>query len=544
MYSASSLNFDFTNCEPVFIWIESCRMFERQLVPLNPKYNVARKGETFLITENKNYVNLTKDYRLNFLALCGRNGVGKSTFLRLLSGRLSHESEHTVCWIDSSGELGCTSSVKLSLRGTPVALDSTVHDYALSDLCGNKNIDEENHVRRSLLSVYSENPNIFNLHNKPVFDGFHLDRQTGLDVDVLGRELSEHLGMSKDNGIGQLRSIVESHPTLHVLASIAQDSTFQDLAQKVSPQRAIDFNAIFKILRDKELDDLDDDINKLIYEEGVRGSNLQRISKGTISDPQWCRYSIEQYVDIRNKVHVLSKRVDQWIKKKLKRLKTALWESEHLNLHLWEHRLLQIISFEPYMIHSGETFHLTDLSDGEYAQIQLLFNLAPMIMPEHACWFHFDDIDDYLHPEWKRNLIQRIATTHLDLTSRVAKATKTKRYSEKVNTCIVATHSPFVLSDLPKDSVLRFTKGSNGKTTIKRSDESTFAGNIGELFHTEFFMETTIGEFARQAIKKAIKELENKPDSEVIESARLLFDNVGDDVLRNLLMEKVQNAKN
>ncbi|NBB79634.1 MAG: hypothetical protein GVY36_09345 [Verrucomicrobia bacterium] len=523
-------------------------MFEKQLVPLNPKYNVTHEEGEFSITENESYVNLTKDYRLNFLALCGRNGVGKSTFLRLLSGRHSHESEYTVCWIDSSGEIACTNSIKLSLHGALVALDSTVHDYALSDLCGNKNLgdyDEENHVRRSLLSVYSNDPALFNLHGTSVFDGFHLDRPTGAVSEImeLERELSEHLGISKRDGVGQLDSIAKSHPTFHVLASIAQDSTFQDLARKGSSKRPLDFETIFRILRDKESDHLDDEINRLIYEGGVQGSHLQRISKGSVSDPQWCRYSIEQYAEIREKVSALSSKVDEWMEKKLRRLKAALWESEHLNLHIWKGRLSKLISFQPYRDYGGKLFHLTDLSDGEYAQIKLLFNLAPMVWPEHACWFHFDDIDDYLHPEWKRSLIQRIATTHFEITSSVAKVTKISRYAEKVNTCIVATHSPFVLSDLPKESVLRFTKDANGKTKIKRADESTFAGNIGELFHTEFFMETTVGEFARRAIKKVIKELENNPNPEIIESASQLFDNVGDEVLRKLLIEKVQRCK-
>tara|TARA_R110002167_G_scaffold288847_1_gene493852 strand:- start:961 stop:2271 length:1311 start_codon:yes stop_codon:yes gene_type:complete len=421
-----------------------------------------------------------------------------------------------------------------------------VHDYSLSDLCGNKNLGEQNHVNRSLLQVYSENPALFNLHDKSVFDGFHLDRPTGAssEVDEMERDLSGHLGIADEDSPGQFHSILESHPTFHVLASIARDSTFRGLAKRTTRRRPITYRTLFRVLRNKESDDLDGEINMLVYEQKTQGNILREISGGTLTDPNWCRYKIEQYAEIQRKLLALSERVDNWMRERLKGIKKSLWKSDQLNLHISDNCLSEIISFRPFQDHGNRLFHLTDLSDGEYAQIQLLFNMAPMIMPEHACWYYFDDSDDYLHPEWKRNLIQKIASTHLDLTSRIAKATQKRIFSEKVTTCIVATHSPFVLSDLPKNSVLRFTKDLGGKTTIKRSDESTFAGNIGELFHTEFFMDTTIGEFARRAIKKAIKELENNPDPEAIKSIRLLFGNVGDEVLKNLLMEKVRNAEN
>ena len=126
MYYASSREFDFKNYELLFVHIDDCRMFENQLVPLNPKYNIECEDGSYKITDNRNYLNVTEKYRLNILALCGRNGVGKSTFLRLLSGRHSHEGTYTTCWIDRNGAIASSNPIDILFRDEPIALNSMI----------------------------------------------------------------------------------------------------------------------------------------------------------------------------------------------------------------------------------------------------------------------------------------------------------------------------------------------------------------------------------------------------------------------------------
>lgn len=514
------------------------------MVALNPKYNVVREADGFSVTDNEEYVDTTKDFRLNFLVLCGPNGVGKSTLLRLLSGRHGFEAQFTVCWIDSLGEVACNKSIKLDLRCSEVLLGSRVHNYKLSSLCGNNNLGErgeENHISKSILSIYSENPTAFNLHGKPVFDGFHLNLPSlSSDIDELESKLCEHLGMERAATLGDFQKIVELHPTFHVLALIAQDSTFNGLISKLKSPIVKSYTDIFDKLRDKTSDRLDKEINEMIYANGVRGNTFKHSLDNVVSriDPNWNKYKIKQYDATVRKLAKISNKVDNWINKKLKTIKSELWKSEYTELTIWKEHLMQLVLAEPYTVYNSKLYHLNDLSDGEYSQIRLLFNLAPMIMPPEVCWFYLDDVDDNLHPEWNRNLVNRIASTYLEFTNRIAKSTGNKLYSEKILTCVIATHSPFVLSDLSRDCVLQFRKDENGKTVIQRSVVNTFAGNIGQLFHSEFFMDSTIGEFARQQIKKAIKSLDSNRTPEVIEASRKLFSNVGDEVLRGVLMEK------
>ena len=195
MYFATSNSFDFENCQMLFVFIKECRMFQDQLIPLHPQYCVSKNEGKLIVKESPDYSGITRGYRLDLLALCGRNGVGKSTFLKLLSGHLNSQADFILCWIDHRGEIASNQNAEIIFCGGMVSLSERVHPVSLRDLCGNQNLGEVNSVRRSLLDVYTQDPEIFNLHDKNVFDGFHLDFDNHFsDIYELERNLAEHLG--------------------------------------------------------------------------------------------------------------------------------------------------------------------------------------------------------------------------------------------------------------------------------------------------------------------------------------------------------------
>ena len=68
---------------------------------------------------------------------------------------------------------------------------------------------------------------------------------------------------------------------------------------------------------------------------------------------------------------------------------------------------------------------------------------------------------------------------------------------------IIATHSPFVLSDIPKSRILYLQKGEK----IVR-EQQTFAANFHELLYNQFFIEYTMGEVGKKAIQEIIETYE------------------------------------
>ena len=62
---------------------------------------------------------------------------------------------------------------------------------------------------------------------------------------------------------------------------------------------------------------------------------------------------------------------------------------------------------------------------------------------------------------------------------------------------MVVTHSPFVISDLPRKNILFLGKGEE--------TGETFCANIHDMLNQSFFMEYSIGEIARKEIQHVIR---------------------------------------
>lgn len=112
--------------------------------------------------------------------------------------------------------------------------------------------------------------------------------------------------------------------------------------------------------------------------------------------------------------------------------------------------------------------------------------------PYHHINIVMDEAELYFHPEYQRkliaNMIDMIAACHIN-------ATKIR----SVN-LMIATHSPFVLSDIPKSRILYL---QNGERTER--EQQTFAANFHELLYNQFFIEYTMGEVGKKAIQEIIE---------------------------------------
>ena len=100
----------------------------------------------------------------------------------------------------------------------------------------------------------------------------------------------------------------------------------------------------------------------------------------------------------------------------------------------------------------------------------------------------FDEIELYFHPEYQRRFIERlingIESMHF-------------HQIDSIN-ILFATHSPFILSDIPKSKILFL---DNGRIANDKITEETFASNIHTLLRQAFFLDGgTMGEFAKKKV--------------------------------------------
>lgn len=136
----------------------------------------------------------------------------------------------------------------------------------------------------------------------------------------------------------------------------------------------------------------------------------------------------------------------------------------------------------------------------------------------------FDEIELYFHPEYQRRFVFELLE-RLDSLKKGGNMDNIKGIN-----ILFCTHSPFILSDIPKENVLFLGN---------EMDFKTFGANITTSLASSFFMEYLIGEFAKTKITNIIEKLnrknkENDDDKEnILKTIRL----IDEPILRNKLIE-------
>lgn len=148
-----------------------------------------------------------------------------------------------------------------------------------------------------------------------------------------------------------------------------------------------------------------------------------------------------------------------------------------------------------------------------------------------------DEVEICFHPEYQRRFISEMIgyIERLDLNKNMA------------FNILIATHSPFILSDILKGNILYLDDGKNANITDEF--KNPFCANICDLLYQSFFLkEGFIGEYSRQKLR-SIFLLLNKPknlstkeikEKKIEEQLRFYIEEVGDPFI---IMQIKQLAK-
>ena len=190
------------------------------------------------------------------------------------------------------------------------------------------------------------------------------------------------------------------------------------------------------------------------------------------------------------------------------------------------------------------------LSSGENAMLLMYSRFYSIISEEFRKVEAKQDIKDksllilmdepelYLHPEWQRNLIYRLITFF------------NKYFSEYNVQLIISSNTPFLITDIPKENLILLNKecDKNGEYHII-AENKEFTETFGQNIHTllaQYFMDFSIGEFAKQKISKIIKVL-NSEDSSLDINIRTLekeINIIGEPIIKNKLIEMFDSKFN
>ena len=111
---------------------------------------------------------------------------------------------------------------------------------------------------------------------------------------------------------------------------------------------------------------------------------------------------------------------------------------------------------------------------------------------------------------------------------------------------IIVTHSPFVLSDVPRQNCLFLNDGN-----VEHPKNETFGANIHELLYSNFFIKDYMGSIARKAVDDIVK-LKNMNDKngvtqemkeEDVEYLSCRASTIAEPYIRKQLMAIVEKVK-
>jgi predicted ATP-binding protein involved in virulence len=140
-----------------------------------------------------------------------------------------------------------------------------------------------------------------------------------------------------------------------------------------------------------------------------------------------------------------------------------------------------------------------------------------------------DEGELYFHPQWQKEYIYLLIHNLTEIFSSI-----------KIQ-LILTSHSPFVLSDLPKSNVVFLRRNQETFTAeVCNIDEreQTFAANIHTLFADSFFVRNGLfGEFAKKKIEYVINAINEKDKLTKAKASELqkTIDLIGEPVINKKL---------
>lgn len=181
---------------------------------------------------------------------------------------------------------------------------------------------------------------------------------------------------------------------------------------------------------------------------------------------------------------------------------------------------------------SGERQYLYTFSTYIYHILNLLSIQSSSRVRYRRLNLILDEVEICFHPEYQRRFIDEF----LDYITRFQLS------KNAFINIIIATHSPFILSDIMENNILYL---KNGRTAIKANDfKNPFCANICDLLYQSFFLEEGFfGEYSRQKVKYIFNSLQtnNALSIESEEYIKEIVRSIGDDFLKIHLIQLMKN---
>ena len=509
--------------ELVYLWVEDYKNIQKQGFNFSPRFRCEFKSGILSINENIDYMSIFPD-NINVTIIVGENGSGKSSLLNFIL----EQNEYSGLFI-------------FKVKDELLIFDKNIMHIDFNIECNYK---------------YVLNPDLMEM-NKYKNGTSLLFLKSFMDINTynMSQQLLSRRFFHFSKKIDFISELHENTVELFNIISINSKKDI-DTSFKTSPYSLLALNQHFTYLKDKYLHrilkyypDLENFISQYFKIDKVQ-YKLKDLGSIFLASPSFK----ENYKDdkfLSNMFDIFNK--EKFIENRLKILclifcyleeeqfKSFILEKQvnltHIELYelikeenysyiiIWNN-FIEAMSvkdnyktiIKQYLIFIKEIrreileFSFTpSLSSGEEKLLYLFVNIYDYILSMKTSGVTkftiiVDEPDTLLHPNWQKKILSLVVTFINTF------------FKDDIFNIIITTHSPFILSDLPKQNIIFLEKDDKTGDCINTTNDvdiNPFGANIHTLLSHGFFMKDGLmGEFAKNKIDTAIKYLNKTKLSE------------------------------
>jgi uncharacterized small protein (DUF1192 family) len=320
--------------------------------------------------------------------------------------------------------------------------------------------------------------------------------------------------------LNEVYSIFQNHSREMLKLMVKKDKTNEDKNKEEILRKRLSSLVQYKVyLKSLEIIETNSKKESIIefYQQDIE--NILNFNYNSMDDYLWIDFNDNDIENFLNKFIIDNTSILASKKYLLEDFKKEFFtqknEDKIINIFFYLYR----IGFLEYDFYDDRGNRFSNLSSGEKS-LFIDFNLIRKSINEHirtnkelkANGFDYykenielliflDEPDLTLHPDWQKKYIASILSM-------------LKQYKDITFHLIVTTHSPFLLSDIPKQNIIFLDTNEEGNCKVVdglNEKKETFGANIHTLLSDSFFMEDGLmGEFAKSKIDEAFDIL-NKP---------------------------------
>lgn len=567
--------------ELVYLWVKKYKNIEEEGFNFSSKFqcNFNQEKLELSITKNDNYINNFFGDKINVTGIVGENGSGKSSILEILSNKYNEfdisaglffvfydNNNDKILFRGAKEKEKVENIYKLELQQTINALKNTTTIYF-------SNILNEQDLYTPIFRQEVNYSHMLNISTTQVLSQMkyidtasnHFMGSSSTSFDKVYRsyriqQISNSLILLKDTAI----QIPFNLPEKVVIRNINFRDHIQSLQDKFEDH---EYRKILEVIDNSNSDDLlfenyltTNLIISLLLENMDRNNPFRADIMSSILNAKMNSSLNQFYENVRtalkdkkfnlNGEPVSFKIIDDFffladkLIKEMKKFDTSeSFQSEYemeLNIKKSNFDFLdtyeKLIQQSEYFldinwrgISSGEESFLYEfsrfyhLSKGYKSDPYLSLGSAENLM------ILIDEGETTFHPQWQKEYIKYL-TIFFE-----------KNFTQKIH-LILTSHSPFLVSDLPRDNILFLI---NGKEEKSFDIKETFGANIHTLLSNRFFIKNGLmGEYAKDTIEEVIDFLNNnKSKMQSIDTVEKIINIIGEPVLKMRLEQMLTNYK-